>query len=85
MRNASKFRIHPEKEFKKLLIHGILHLLGYDHEADKGRMLRLQRNLVRRKFYKEASPIWLSMTSNEFVSETPARRRTQGVKIFPRN
>lgn len=29
-----------------LVIHGVLHLLGYDHEADDGEMLRLQDELV---------------------------------------
>ena len=29
-----------------LVIHGALHLLGYDHEADDGEMLRLQDELV---------------------------------------
>jgi probable rRNA maturation factor len=53
-RNARQFRVHPEKELKKLLIHGILHLLGYDHQIDEGRMERLQTNLMRRTFFKEA-------------------------------
>ena len=34
-------------DFSKLLVHGILHLLGYDHETDHGEMLRLQSQLVR--------------------------------------
>ena len=29
-----------------LVIHGALHLLGYDHESDDGEMLRLQDELV---------------------------------------
>jgi probable rRNA maturation factor len=55
--NAHQFGVHPDKELKKLLIHGILHLLGYDHEIDKGRMQHLQANLVRRTFFKESAPI----------------------------
>lgn len=36
------------RELRILLIHGYLHLLGYDHEVDDGRMMRLQTRLVRR-------------------------------------
>ena len=34
-----------ECELQTLALHGYLHLIGYDHETDDGRMLRLQRRL----------------------------------------
>ena len=33
----------PDKEFKILLIHGILHLLGYDHEVSRAEAQRMRR------------------------------------------
>ena len=37
-----------EDEVKLLLLHGVLHCLGYDHETDRGEMERLERRLRRR-------------------------------------
>ncbi len=35
-------------ELERLVLHGWLHLLGYDHERDDGAMTRLERRLARR-------------------------------------
>jgi rRNA maturation RNase YbeY len=35
-------------ELRVLMLHGVLHLLGYDHEADSGEMNRLEAKLRRR-------------------------------------
>jgi len=38
----------PNDEIALLFIHGILHLLGYDHEVDNGEMRERERELVEK-------------------------------------
>lgn len=42
-----------EREVRELLLHGILHLCGYDHESDKGEMNRLELSLRRKLIDKD--------------------------------
>jgi len=44
-RNAKKYRRTLANEMRILILHGVLHLLGFDHETDRGRMNRLEQNL----------------------------------------
>jgi probable rRNA maturation factor len=44
-RQAADAGVKPGDELRTLLVHGLLHLAGHDHEADDGEMLRLQDSL----------------------------------------
>jgi probable rRNA maturation factor len=47
-RNAKSFARTLEQEICILILHGFLHLLGYDHETDRGEMERVELKLRRR-------------------------------------
>jgi probable rRNA maturation factor len=47
-RNAKKLGRPLPSELQILILHGVLHLLGYDHETDNGQMTRVE-NRLRRK------------------------------------
>ena len=40
---ARQFRHTTEQEIQILMLHGLLHLLGLDHETDRGRMARVEK------------------------------------------
>ena len=44
-RNALELGHSPAEEVKILVLHGILHLRGYDHECDNGQMARREKQL----------------------------------------
>jgi probable rRNA maturation factor len=46
-RNASMFGRTFSEEMRILILHGMLHLMGYDHEADTGQMDRRESRLRR--------------------------------------
>jgi probable rRNA maturation factor len=47
-RNARRFSRTLPAEMRILILHGMIHLAGFDHETDHGEMDRLERRLRRR-------------------------------------
>lgn len=47
-RNARHFSRSLPLELRILILHGMIHLAGYDHESDHGEMERLERRLRTR-------------------------------------
>ena len=47
-RQAAEHNLSFEMEVAQLILHGVLHLCGYDHETDSGEMNRLELRLRRR-------------------------------------
>ena len=53
-RNAAEFSVSPDEELFRLLVHGILHLQGYDHSTNdfaSEPMLIRQEEIIR-EFYR---------------------------------
>lgn len=44
-RSARKFGLTLQDELKILILHGLIHLSGHDHESDNGEMARLESRL----------------------------------------
>jgi probable rRNA maturation factor len=65
-RQAAAAGRDPGREIRVLLLHGMLHCLGYDHEVDGGEMERVERRLRRR---------WIGPTGAPGARPARARRR----------
>jgi len=47
-RGAEEFGHSVNNEIKLLFIHGLLHLLGYDHEIDNGEMREKEKEIIEK-------------------------------------
>jgi probable rRNA maturation factor len=47
-RNAKLFGRTFDEEVRILILHGVLHLVGYDHEVDNGEMERIEMRLRKK-------------------------------------
>jgi probable rRNA maturation factor len=52
LRQAEEANHSVELEVSELVIHGVLHLCGYDHETDRGEMNRLELKIRRKLLSK---------------------------------
>jgi len=56
-KKAKRFGISRRRQVESLIIHGFLHLCGYDHEKDAGDMLALQSTLEKELLEEEPLPM----------------------------
>jgi probable rRNA maturation factor len=71
--NAKLLRHSVADEVKILVLHGILHLAGYDHERDNGEMARKEMQL-RRQLHLEAALIERAQSHADGASTRHKRR-----------
>jgi probable rRNA maturation factor len=74
---AERFGHSRNDEFRILMLHGVLHLLGYDHEVDRGEMKRAERKW-RAKLALPDGLIDRTNTSNRTVTAPGPEPRPQG-------
>lgn len=53
-RQAAEADHSPARELRLLLLHGVLHCLGHDHESDEGEMERLEAEVAARRIPADA-------------------------------
>ncbi|MCI0566698.1 MAG: rRNA maturation RNase YbeY [Acidobacteria bacterium] len=77
-RYAKKAGWPLEEELRFLLLHGLLHLLGHDHETDSGGMNRLQSALGMKVLGREIPALrsgWPAARTSRRSRLRPASRR----------
>jgi probable rRNA maturation factor len=77
--NARDLGHTPAEEVKILVLHGILHLRGYDHERDRGQMAR-RENQLRVRLRLPAGLIERS-SSTGTATPTAAGRESDGGRV----
>jgi probable rRNA maturation factor len=71
-RSAERFGLVLQEELKILILHGLIHLSGHDHETDNGDMARLEGRLRRKLGLSEGL---IARTKNGPAGTTSKKRR----------
>lgn len=74
--NARALGHSPAQEVKILVLHGVLHLQGYDHETDNGQMAR-RENQLRAKLRLPAALIDRTMVDRTTTAASASTARRQ--------
>ena len=72
--NAAEMGHSPQTELKVLILHGLLHLAGYDHETDDGEM-RTRETTLRRKL---GLPVGVIERAHASLPKRPPGRKPSG-------
>ncbi|MGI6524649.1 MAG: rRNA maturation RNase YbeY [Bdellovibrionota bacterium] len=62
LNQAVKFKVTPEQEVLRLLMHGMLHLLGYDHvdvPKEEGKKMRALEDTLQERFKGAWRKAWI--------------------------
>jgi len=74
-RQAESFGHSLATEVKVLILHGVLHLAGFDHEADSGEMARFE-NRLRKQFGLPSGLIQRSSLGSARPASAPRKTRS---------
>ena len=77
--NARRLGHSAAQEVKILALHGVLHLVGYDHESDEGAMAGKERQL-RRALGLPLGLIERSATTGTLTKKPPAKAAGGGAR-----
>ena len=72
-RQAKAFSHSLDEEVLRLLIHGVLHLVGYDHERSRQQARRMRRKET--ELFETFTPVPSLVVDSCSVSLSPARER----------
>ncbi len=73
-KSAARFELPLQEELKILILHGLIHLAGHDHETDNGEMARLESRLRRKLGLRDG--LIARSKNGDAITPSKARRRT---------
>jgi probable rRNA maturation factor len=80
--NARDYGLTAAQELKLLVLHGMLHLAGYDHETDSGQMAKKEA-LLRTRLKLPSSLIERTLSGEERVADRRSTRTNRARRSRP--